>query len=86
MRPVSHFEASPHTSMRTARFRISVLLLVAAMALVAPGRADAYIEPGSGSYMFQLLIAGGMAALYAVKHFWGRIRSFIGGLFRPQRG
>ena len=37
--------------------------------------------PTSGSYLFQMLLAGGMAALYVVKHFWGKIRNFLGGLF-----
>jgi hypothetical protein len=37
----------------------------------------AYIDPGTGSYVLQLAIAGALGASYAVKHYWNRLK----GLF-----
>jgi hypothetical protein len=37
----------------------------------------AYIDPGTGSYLLQMTLAGMLGAGYAVRRFWTRIR----GLF-----
>lgn len=37
----------------------------------------AYLDPGTGSYVIQLLIAGLMGALFLVKLYWGKIKSFF---------
>ncbi len=39
--------------------------------------AHAYIDPGSGSFIFQVLIGGLLAAGVALKTFWGRITAFF---------
>lgn len=38
---------------------------------------DAYLDPGSGSYLLQLLIAGFLGGLFALRASWGRIKSFF---------
>jgi len=38
-----------------------------------------YIDPGSGSYVVQLIIAGILGAAFYIKMFWHKIRSFFGG-------
>lgn len=44
-----------------------------------PGHAGlAYLDPGSGSFLIQLVIAGLLGAALAVRMSWGRIK----GLFR----
>ena len=43
--------------------------------------ANAYIDPGTGSYILQLLIAGLLGAAYAVKLSWTRIRALFRSLF-----
>jgi hypothetical protein len=43
--------------------------------------AYAYLDPGTGSYVFQLLIAFVIGGLYAVKLFWAKIVSFFKNLF-----
>jgi len=55
-------------------------MVLAASALSAR-MASAYIDPGSGSYLFQLLIAGAVGALYGIKMFWGKIRTGAASLF-----
>ena len=37
-----------------------------------------YIDPGSGSYLIQAIIAGVLGALFYFKNLWFRIRSFFG--------
>jgi hypothetical protein len=45
--------------------------------VIAVPNANAYIDPGSGSFIFQMLIGGLLAGAVAVKHFWRRIVSFF---------
>ena len=45
--------------------------------LVTISTANAYIDPGSGSYIFQLVIGGILGAAVAVKVFWRKIWSFV---------
>ena len=44
-------------------------------------RAYAYIDPGTGSYILQMAIAGIVGSLFAVKVFWNKIKLFFSGLF-----
>jgi hypothetical protein len=37
----------------------------------------AYLDPGSGSYLLQLILAGLLGAGFAVRMFWGRIKEFF---------
>ena len=37
----------------------------------------AYLDPGSGSYLLQLLIAAILGGLFALRVYWGRIKSFF---------
>jgi hypothetical protein len=43
--------------------------------------AHAYLDPGSGSYLLQLLIAGALGAAFALRMFWGRIKGFFSRIF-----
>ncbi len=50
-------------------------------ALWAP---ELYLDPGSGSYLLQLLIAGVMGALLMLRVYWSRVKGFVMRLFgRP---
>lgn len=49
-------------------------LLVAGVAsLAAPRSAYAYIDPLSGSIVFQVLVAGVLGALLTIRHWWGSL-------------
>ncbi len=39
-----------------------------------------YLDPGSGSYLLQLLIAGALGALFALRLYWKRVRGFFSRL------
>lgn len=46
----------------------------------------AYLDPGSGSYLLQLLIAGLLGGAFLIRLFWGRIRAFFIRLFSRRTG
>ena len=37
----------------------------------------AYLDPGSGSYLLQLLLAALFGGLFAIRMSWGRIKTFF---------
>jgi hypothetical protein len=41
------------------------------------GSGFPYLDPGSGSYLIQLLLAGLLGAGLTIRMFWGRIKSFF---------
>lgn len=45
---------------------------------------SAYIDPGTGSYFFQLLIAFGVGAIFSIKLFWRNIKSLFSSLFKKK--
>jgi hypothetical protein len=42
-----------------------------------------YIDPGSGSYLVQVIIAAILGGAFWIKKFWRKIRSFFTALFAP---
>jgi len=55
---------------------------ILAQSMVLTSDAHAYIDPGTGSFMLQMLFAGLLGALFAIKTFWRRIRIFFKNFFR----
>jgi hypothetical protein len=61
--------------MRSPERRLAILTsLLIVMCLMPLRQAHAYVDPGSGSYILQLLVAAFFGALFAVRVFWVRIR------------
>ena len=54
-----------------------VLAFVFQLALVAD--AQAYLDPGTGSFIFQTIIAMVVGSLFALKTYWQRIKGIFGG-------
>jgi hypothetical protein len=44
-------------------------------------RELAYLDPGTGSFLLQLLLATALGGLFMVKTFWKRIKNFFQRLF-----
>lgn len=42
----------------------------------------AYLDPGSGSFLIQLLLAGGLGAAFLIKTYWRKIKA----LFTKNKG
>ena len=68
--------------MNRQRTRIEIATLVLLLLLASPPDALAYIDPGTGSYLFQLLLAGGLAGLYTVRKYWFSVKATWVSAFR----
>jgi hypothetical protein len=47
--------------------------------------AYAYLDPGTGSYVLQVAIAGIISVLFILKIFWRRVVAFFSGLFKGKK-
>lgn len=56
-----------------------VAVFVAYFTLILAPAAQAYLDPGSGSFIFQAIIGGLLAGAVAVKTFGQRIWTFVRG-------
>lgn len=65
-------------------FIISFLGLILFFAVFSRN-AYAYLDPGSTSLFFQMLIASLLGALFAIKMFWKKIIYFLKGLFSQSK-
>ncbi len=63
------------------KYFIAVFALLVVSSLVFPSQAYAYLDPGSASLFFQMLIAGLLGALFSIKLFWRKIPDFFSKLF-----
>jgi len=55
--------------------------LLTALCLFFPVYSYGYIDPGTGSYVFQIIVAALVAVSFAVKIYWLKIKGVIAGLF-----
>jgi hypothetical protein len=60
------------------------VLILFLLTAVATLDASAYLDPGSGSYILQMLIAGAVGGAYAIKLYWQRIVVFFKGKSKSQ--
>jgi hypothetical protein len=73
-----HIELIEADDVDRSRFPIGwfALVVLGFWLLVVPA-ANAYVDPGTGSFIFQVLIGAFLGAAVAVKVFWKRIWGFI---------
>jgi hypothetical protein len=57
--------------------QVVALAFVLQLALVAD--ANAYLDPGTGSFIFQTIIAIVVGSAFALKTYWQRIKARFGG-------
>lgn len=62
---------------RFARSAAWVMYLTLALSVLVVSPAAAYIDPGSGSLVFQAVVAAAVAIPVAVAAFWRRITTFF---------
>ena len=58
-----------------------ILVFFALFYLVLAQDAYAYLDPGTGSYILQLVIATFLGAVFTIKIYWGKIKAFWANLF-----
>jgi hypothetical protein len=59
--------------------RTSRLVFATLFVFTVACSANAYVDSGTGSMLIQILIAGSLGAVFAVKSFWARIVSGVFG-------
>lgn len=45
--------------------------------LVFPQRAEAYLDPGTGSYLLQIMVAALFGGAFIIKTWWRQIKDFV---------
>ena len=60
--------------------------LLFALLILFPGVADAYLDPGTGSYILQILVGALLGGLFAIGIFWRRLVAFVRKLFTRSDG
>jgi hypothetical protein len=53
------------------------LFLIVALQVILSQNAFAYIDPGTGSYIFQVMIAVFIGGLFTIKTYWRKIKDFF---------
>jgi hypothetical protein len=61
---------------RGSRIYVVSLLCLAFCSVTLPA-ANAYVDPGTGSFVFQAIVGGILAVGLALKMFWRRIVAFV---------
>ena len=70
------------------RPRRPALPAVALIVLISPillQLAYGYLDPGTGSYIIQLLIGGLLGGLFAIGLFWKRVIAYVKRMFRSRK-
>ncbi len=60
-----------------SKWAILCFVFLFVLVIFPPRSAHAYIDPGTGSYILQIVIAGIAAGAFAIKMFWRRIRALF---------
>lgn len=63
--------------------RFAAIALIAAIG-ITPADAYAYLDPGTGSQLLQILAAGLLTALFFIKTIWRLILGWFSSWFKPK--
>jgi hypothetical protein len=56
-----------------------VAILAVGLVAVTPTDAFAYVDPGTGSYLFQLATAGLLAGAFTIRRYWESVKTMLRG-------
>ncbi len=59
-----------------------LLTLAVGLVMTTPTDAWAYVDPGTGSYLFQLAAAGFLAGMFTLRRYWDAVKARFGGATR----
>jgi len=66
--------------MRYSKGALRIPVMVGVLILISVRDCFAYVDPGTGSYVIQLIMAGLLAAAFALKSYWKNITAFLSRL------
>jgi hypothetical protein len=58
----------------------NVIIITVVLLLWSARGVDAYIDPGTGSYIIQIIIGGGLGAAFALKVYWKKVKFYFSNL------
>jgi len=61
---------------------VNLIFIVSFFALVLPHNVYAYLDPGSGSLLIQVLIGAVLGSLYFIKTYWTKLTEFVTSFFK----
>ena len=61
------------------------LLILAVVEMLLPRTASAYIDPGTGSLIFQIIVGAILGAVLTVKLWWLKVKYFFAHLFSGKK-
>jgi hypothetical protein len=65
---------------------IMIITIPVASSIFCVADAQAYVDPGTGSYLLQIMSAGVLAALFMIKPLWRNIREgFLHLIGKPRK-
>lgn len=64
---------------------IKACIVIGSLYLAFPQKVYAYLNPGTGSYIFQIIIGSGLMLVAAIKIYWSNIKSFFANIFAARR-
>jgi hypothetical protein len=67
---------------------IKFLFIATQILSASPDKNTAYLDPGSGSFIFQLIIASLVGGAFIIKTYWKRITGYLQKVFskKPKDG
>jgi hypothetical protein len=64
---------------------ITILAMLLIFIVITEENAFAYLDPGTGSFVLQMLIAGVLGGLFVIKTYWRKIKFFIKKIFNKEK-
>jgi hypothetical protein len=61
------------------------LIFIVAFQVTFSQNAFAYLDPGTGSYIYQVMIAAFIGGLFTIKTFWQKIKMFFDNLLSKKQ-
>lgn len=58
--------------------KIAITVVTVWLWLISTTSAHAYLDPGSGSMILQVLLGGLLSVAVVIKFYWNRLLSFLG--------
>ncbi len=71
--------------MKSFRQLVAIVFLFAFFNLILSQEAYAYLDPGSGSYIIQMIIGAFLTGLFIMKLLWNKIKLFFNNLFSKEK-
>jgi len=59
------------------RYNIKAFIVIASIIFIAPKFAYGYLDPGTGSYIIQVILAALLGIAVGVRVYWAKIKNFF---------